>query len=521
MNGRRQDDPEPFSAQAHRGRVGTLLRRLFFRQEHHREVLLIDLIDGLAKCRDEAELAHDVGLGLLQALAPSHLHLFCRRATRFRLAYSGSEPLEPKQLMPANSALPGLTAGWHEPGSVRSLGQLPSEDRAWLRSWRTEWVVPLQYPPRSPNGVLGLMLLGPRPDGYSPVMLDLLQTLADRMARVYATLVEQEKIRLQVSQGAGTWLKECPECGRCYGTGTFYCEDDDAQLETTILVDRVINGRYALERNLGKGGMGLVYVAEDRRRSETVAVKLLTEGDRVAQGRFAREAQAGRVLDHPNIVQVVDSGELRGGAFIAMEYVQGRTLREMIDTESPVTPPRAARWFEQIFGAVGFAHARGVIHRDLKPDNIMMTQIDGREVPKILDFGLAKIRDSSGSSGQLKLTAAGMVIGTLSYMSPEQLAADPIDHRTDIFALGIMVCEALTGRPPFWSKNLGQMLRAVASTPFRLEVETLEQARVTDVLGRALAKVPANRYPDTESFRRELIPALEACTTFPRPEAPL
>ncbi|MEO1087405.1 MAG: serine/threonine-protein kinase, partial [Acidobacteriota bacterium] len=288
----------------------------------------------------------------------------------------------------------------------------------------------------------------------------------------------------------------------------------------TILIDRVVDGRYALERNLGQGGMGLVYIARDRQGEGTVAVKLLTGGDDVAQGRFAREAKAGRVLRHPNIVQVLDSGELRGGAYMAMEYVQGRTLREVLDVECPIDPPRVARWFEQILDAVGFAHFQGVIHRDLKPDNIMMINIDGEETPKILDFGLAKIRDA-GSSGQLNLTAAGMVIGTLSYMSPEQLAADPVDHRTDIFALGVMVCEALTGRPPFWSSNLGQMLRAVASTPFRLEVETLQQARVTDVLGRALAKKPANRYPDTESFRRDLIPALEASGTFPRPESPL
>ncbi|MEO1366885.1 MAG: serine/threonine-protein kinase [Acidobacteriota bacterium] len=492
------DLPTPYS---HRGRLGTLLHRLFFRHEHHREVLLVDLIDDLAKCRDERELAHDVGLGLLQALSPAHLHFFCRRASRFRLAYSGSEPLEPKTLMPAASTLPTAAGSWQEPGAVRSLGQLPAEDREWLRSWRAEWVVPLQYPPRRHDGVVGLLLLGGRTGGYSPVVLDLLQTLADRMAKCYAGLVQQHRQRLEIAQGVGTWLKECPECGRCYDTHVYFCEDDDSVLDATILIDRVVDGRYALERNLGQGGMGLVYTATDLHDGETVAVKLLTGGDDVAQGRFAREAKAGRVLHHPNIVQFLDSGELRGGAYMAMEYVQGQTLREVLD-------------------AVGFAHARGVIHRDLKPDNIMMIVDGGEEIPKILDFGLAKIDKDAGSSGQLDLTAAGMVIGTLSYMSPEQLAADPVDHRTDIFALGVMVCEALTGRPPFWSSNLGQMLRAVASTPFRLEVETLQQARVTDVLGRALAKKPESRYPDTESFRRDLVPALEVCGTFPRPEPP-
>ncbi|MEM8998284.1 MAG: serine/threonine-protein kinase, partial [Acidobacteriota bacterium] len=488
------------------------------RQEHHREVLLVDLIDDLAKCRDERELAHDVGLGLLQALSPDHLHFFCRRASRFRLAYSSSEPLEPKTLVPASSALPAAAETWQEPSAVRSLGQLPAEDREWLRSWRAEWVVPLQYPPRRKDGVVGLLLLGGRTGGYSPVVLDLLQTLADRMAKCYAGLVEQHRHRLEIAQGAGNWLKECPECGRCYDSDVYFCEDDDSVLEATILIDRVVDGRYALERNLGQGGMGLVYAAGDRQTGKTVAVKLLTGGDDLAQGRFAREAKAGRVLSHPNIVQVLDSGELRGGAYMAMEYVQGRTLRDVLDAECPVDPPRVARWFGHILDAVGFAHDQGVIHRDLKPDNIMM--IDGEETPKILDFGLAKIRDT-GSSGQLDLTAAGMVIGTLSYMSPEQLAADPVDHRTDIFALGVMVCEALTGRPPFWSSNLGQMLRAVASTPFRLEVETLQQARVGDVLGRALAKKPESRYPDTESFRRDLVTALESCGTFPRPEPPL
>lgn len=521
MSEARPEHPPGSAPTAPRGRLGSLLHRLFFRDEHHRELLLLDLIDDLSRCRDENELAHDVGLGLLQALAPSTLHLFCRRGERFRLIYSSSEPIDRKTLMPIESKIPAAAATWHEPNAARTLADLPTDDRAWLRSWNAEWVVALQHPPRSKHGVVGLLLLGDRPDGYSTVLRDLLQTLADRTAHSYVTLVERQSRLLLAEQGAGRWLKECPECRLCFDSDVFYCPHDDSILEPTILIDRVLHGRYALERNLGKGGMGLVYAARDEQTGKRVAVKLLTSGDRVAQGRFSREAKAGKVLKHPNIVQVLDSGELQGSAFMVMEYVEGSTLRQVMEEACPVAPPRVARWFDQILSGVALAHELGVIHRDLKPDNVMMVGVGSeQETPKILDFGLAKLRDGA-TSGQYQLTAAGMVIGTLSYMSPEQLAAEPIDHRTDIFAIGIMVCEALTGRPPFWSENLGQMLRAVASAPFRLDVETVAQARVTDVLGRALAKSPQDRYADAESFRRDLIPALEQCETFPPPEPPL
>ena len=520
MSDARPERPPGSAPTAPRGRLGSLLHRLFFRDEHHRELLLLDLIDDLSRCRDEHELAQDVCLGLLQALAPDSLHLFCRRGSRFRLIYSSSEPLDRKTLMPSESQIPVLAADWSEPNATRTLGNLPADDRSWLRSWSAEWVVALQYPPRTKNGVVGLLLLGRRADGYSTVLRDLLQTLADRTAQSYVSLIDKKSRLLLAEQGAGRWLKECPECRRCFGSDAFYCPDDDSVLEPTILIERVIGGRYALERNLGKGGMGLVYAARDEHSAEEVAVKLLTGGDRVALGRFSREAKAGKVLKHPNIVQVLDSGELQGGAFMVMEYVEGVTLRQVMEEQCPIEPPRVARWFDQILSGVAVAHEHGVIHRDLKPDNVMMTGEGGEEIPKVLDFGLAKLRDGA-SSGQYQLTAAGMVIGTLSYMSPEQLAAEPIDHRTDIFAIGVMVCEALTGKPPFWSENLGQMLRAVASAPFRLDVETIAQARVTDVLGRALAKSPEDRYADAESFRRDLIPALENCETFPPPEPPL
>jgi serine/threonine-protein kinase len=162
---------------------------------------------------------------------------------------------------------------------------------------------------------------------------------------------------------------------------------------------------------------------------------------------------------------------------------------------------------------VAAAHKVGVIHRDLKPENIML--VEGKATAggaKILDFGLAKMRESG--SGPNTLTAAGMVIGTLAYMSPEQLQAETVDHRTDLYTLAILAAEALTGKLPFHAENLGEMLRAVAEEPFRMDVDCAEQAAVADILVRALEKSPEARYPDVDSFRRALIPALRRCPPF-------
>ncbi|MEM8934661.1 MAG: serine/threonine-protein kinase, partial [Acidobacteriota bacterium] len=346
-----------------RGRLGALMQRLFYPDQFQKEQIFLDLIEDLGRCRDVAELAQDVGQGLDQALQPRNIHVFVRHERRFRLVWSTDRPVTPPMLVPDEFVLLREAATWREPRPLASAPSLTTEERQWFRAFGTAWVVPLAHPTPS-VGLVGLALLGERRDGYSTVQRDLLQTLASRMAVRVVELVLAHQRQLLTDQGNGTWLKECPACHRCFASDACYCPDDDTVLEPTILVDPLVDGRYLLERRLGSGGMGAVYRAIDRDTETTVALKVLAGGDRIALGRFENEAQAGKVIRHPNITQVLDSGRLgRQGAFMVMEYVEGQTLREAMDAEMPVAPERVARWFDQILAGVAAAHGDGVIHR--------------------------------------------------------------------------------------------------------------------------------------------------------------
>ena len=203
-------------------------------------------------------------------------------------------------------------------------------------------------------------------------------------------------------------------------------------------------GRYAIVRSLGEGGMGAVYLARDPAIDRPVAIKLLREGFAGGQARerFLREAQAIGRLHHPNIVTVFDFGEHDGEPFIAMEYVEGRTLAQLA-ARHEVTRSRALKLVDELCAGLHYAHRAGIVHRDIKPANIM---VDADGTVRILDFGLARgIAVGASFSG----TESGVVVGTLNYMSPEQLAAGNIDHRSDIFAVGAVFYELLSGRQAF------------------------------------------------------------------------
>ena len=512
-----------------RGTIGRVMQRLFRPDQFAKEQLLLDLIEDLPQCRTEEELARQALDAIDQALQPESVHLFVRRAVRFRLLRSTDRD-EGKVLLPTDFLLPVEAAEWHEPRAVASLQGIGHDERTWLRSWRVRWVVPVRHPDPS-VGLCGLLLLGarqgPTQNAYSTVQRDLLHALGGRLALELRRHFDRRREHLREGRGRGDWLLECPECGRCYGQREFFCQDDDSTIEPTLLVERDIAGRYRLLKRLGRGGMGRVYRAEDLESEGSVprpvALKILTGGDQVALARFANEARAGRRIQHPSVVEVIDSGEVgRYGAYLVMEYIDGVTLREALKTDGAYRPDQLAEWFDDVFAGVAAAHRVGVIHRDLKPENIMIVEEmiseemaaagGSRLRAKVLDFGLAKMREAGSGPGTL--TAAGMVIGTLAYMSPEQLQADTVDHRTDLYTLGVLAAEALTGELPFQADSLGEMLRMVASTPFRMAVTGREQATVADILAKALEKSPDDRYPDVEAFRRDLIPALRDCPPF-------
>ncbi|MCE7960468.1 MAG: serine/threonine protein kinase, partial [Acidobacteria bacterium ACB2] len=227
------------------------------------------------------------------------------------------------------------------------------------------------------------------------------------------------------------------------------------------LIGRSVS-HYRVEAVLGRGGMGTVYLATDTRLARTVALKLLPSdaASPARRQRFLREAQAASALDHPGIVTVHDVGNDLGSDFIVMEHVKGRTLREVIQS-GPVAVADALSWVRQAAAALAAAHRAGIVHRDLKPQNLMLTA-DGRL--KVLDFGLASVEYAEAGSAETtaeRLTSSGAVLGTPGYMSPEQAEGRPVDARTDVFALGVVLYELLTGRAPFRGASAPAVLYAI------------------------------------------------------------
>ncbi len=222
-------------------------------------------------------------------------------------------------------------------------------------------------------------------------------------------------------------------------------------------------GRYRLGRRLGGGGMGEVYEAQDERLDWPVAIKLLrpelaTEQEQLC--RFLQEAQAAGALSHPHIVQVLDASKPDADEpFIVMERLEGSPLSSILFIENRLPEKRAVRLAIQILDALSSAHASGIVHRDIKPDNVFVTRgYDGGEVAKLLDFGVAKVARGGGSN---RLTVTGQVVGTPSFMAPEQLTAEVTDGRADVFAVGALLYAMLTGRPPFVGRTVDEIAMKV------------------------------------------------------------
>jgi serine/threonine-protein kinase len=266
---------------------------------------------------------------------------------------------------------------------------------------------------------------------------------------------------------------------------------------------RVFNGRYEIHRRLGRGGMAEVYLARDQLLDRPVAVKVLFPEfatDPSFVERFRREATAAANLNHPNIVGVYDWGEADGTYFIVMEYVDGRTLSDILGSEGALHPDRAADIGADVAAALGFAHRNGVVHRDVKPGNVLVTQAGQ---VKVADFGIARATTANPDEN---LTQAGTVMGTATYFSPEQARGDAVDPRSDIYSLGCVLYELVVGRPPF----AGDSPVAIAYKHVQESPEPPRQlkpelpAAIEAIVLKCLAKNPVNRYPTAEDLRADL-----------------
>ncbi len=265
--------------------------------------------------------------------------------------------------------------------------------------------------------------------------------------------------------------------------------------------------RYAIEREIGSGGMATVYLARDLKHDRQVALKVLRPELAATLGpdRFPREIRILAKLQHPHVLPLLDSGESAGFLYYVMPYVEGESLRQRLERDGPMSVHDAVRVLREVSDALAYAHAHGVLHRDIKPDNVMLS---GRHA-LVTDFGVAKAVSDAGGE---KLTTVGVAVGTPTYMSPEQATGDVnVDHRSDIYAVGILGYELLSGKPPFVAPTAQAVLSAQVLE--RPKPVTERRAAVPEVLSdlllRCLEKNPADRWQSAE----EVLHALEAMAT--------
>ena len=272
-------------------------------------------------------------------------------------------------------------------------------------------------------------------------------------------------------------------------------------------------GEYSLERELGRGGMGIVYLARDVQLDRFVAIKVLPSHlarTATSRERFVREARTAAGLSHPNIVPIHRVGEVSGFVFFVMTYVEGESLGERLRRTGPLPPAEAARVLREVAWALAYAHGRGVVHRDVKPDNILLEAGTGRAL--VTDFGIAHAGVHESAS-----TDPGRIMGTAHFMSPEQAANEPVDGRSDLYSLGVVGYLATSGRLPFEAPNLPALLvrQATETPPAVLRAAPgLPQALATTI-DRCLDPDPDNRFPDGEAMAAALAPAPDARPALP------
>jgi serine/threonine-protein kinase len=297
-------------------------------------------------------------------------------------------------------------------------------------------------------------------------------------------------------------MKVCPVCGKEYSDTQSLCPIDAAALQAAndSLVGQTLAGKYSIEELIKSGGMGSVYRGKHVLMDKTVAIKVLRPSlavDNVVVARFSREAKAASRISHPHAVSVTDFGESENGVvFLVMEYLDGQTLKDIIRNEGPLPLARALEIVRQVSGALDAAHQQGVVHRDLKSDNIMLSETNGGDWAKVLDFGIAKIQEPEGTRDH-DITAPNLVIGTPQYMSPEQCSqTGPIDARSDVYSLGVILYEMLAGRVPFTGESPTViMMKQVQDTPPSILTARPDLPKaIGGIVERALAKKPADRF---------------------------
>jgi len=310
-------------------------------------------------------------------------------------------------------------------------------------------------------------------------------------------------------------VKICPVCTTEYRDDVRFCPNDGQTLRssgpTHDLVGQVLADRYHIMKKLGEGGMGQVYLAEHVKMGRRSAIKVMNPSmvhDPEAVARFNREASNASRISDAHVCAIYDFGETPEGLiYLAMEFIEGEPLTELVRREGALSLARAADIAIQVAAALQAAHDLGIVHRDLKPDNIMLTRSrDGADAVKVVDFGLAKA--VGGEGGGQKVTRTGLVVGTPEFMSPEQLSGDKLDGRSDVYSLGLVLFNMLTGTLPFAADSVQEaMIKRLTDEPAEL-IEVRPDlhfpAGLQQVLDTALARSPVDRYQSAAKLAHDL-----------------
>jgi eukaryotic-like serine/threonine-protein kinase len=444
------------------------LDRRFFRERYDAQRTLRDVAAEIGQSRSVERAAPRVVARIKTALHPEFISMMVRE--RDGPNYHSLSSVPSGHVLPAiraNSKLIILMTVLGKPLEVSPIHsawlarRLPEEEIEFVRSARLDLLVPIT----TANGRMqALLALGIKQSEEPYTRED--QELLESIACSLALLFEQPA---PAAEAAAQIFQECPQCGICYETSSETCPLEGAAL-VTVNLPRTLVGRYRLERRGGHGGMGTVYEATDAALERRVAVKVISDnliGNPEAARRFRRESRAAAGFSHPNVVTVYDYGvEADARAFLVMELLKGVTLRAELDLRKRLDPSRMIEIFHGVCAATEAAHRRHLIHRDLKPDNIFLSQSEDRagEIVKVLDFGIARFLPAC-EDDVTRVTSEGVLMGTPAYMSPEQLLGESPAVSWDLWALAVVAYETLSGATPF-ADSARDWRRAILSGSF-------------------------------------------------------
>jgi serine/threonine-protein kinase len=480
------------------------LDRRFFRDKYDAHRLFREIVEEIRHAGSVEQVAPSVAARVVDALHAEFCALLQRRPGEplYRVVATAPVGALTADLPATNKLIPLVRmldrsvpitlaeSGW--------LGQqLPQVDKDFLHNARIELLVPVALE-EGQTEVLLVMGAKRSEEPYSSEDTALLENVASALGLL---------LMRGAAMAPGRSFEECAACGTCYDTGTTRCEKDKALL-TLVASARMLGERYRLEKRLGQGGMGKVYRATDLSLNRAVAVKMIRDeffANQKAVEKFRQESQVTGSFTHPNVVTVHDFGvDTNQRVFLVMELLEGMTLREEMRGKKRLTAERTLELFGEMCAGIGAAHSRGLVHRDLKPENIFLSRTNTREMVKITDFGIAKVMPEF--TNETSNTATGVLVGTMRYMSPEQLRGEAMSARWDIWALSVMAYEALCGSAPFVGTDFATLQSAILGLKFPEVGAFVPEApgKWQEFFARAFADEEEKRPENAEVFCREL-----------------